>query len=443
MQINAPKQVRTALQRLMASGFEAFAVGGCVRDSLLGTTPEDWDITTAALPEEVETVFSDCRLVETGLRHGTVTVLLDGMSLEITTYRIDGDYKDARHPQSVTFSRDLREDLARRDFTVNTLCWNAQSGVVDLFDGLKDLNDGVLRAVGDPERRFREDALRILRGVRFASTLGFSVEPKTADAILNTRTLLARIAVERIREEFTKLLCGKHAGAAIDRFSPVLEVFLPELSALIGCEQNTPYHCYDVFHHTLAALDAAPQEEELRLCMFFHDFGKPACRRADENGVAHFKGHAAVSAELTEQILRRLRFSNKTVRHVTRLVEIHDTKAPRDRIQAKKLLASFGEDDYRALIEIKRADCRGKAQPHAIDGKLENMERLLTEILKRGDCFSLKTLAVNGNDLMAAGIPEGETLHKTLDRLLNAVIEERCPNEKGALLSFWTENASS
>ena len=183
MQINAPKQVRTALQRLSGSGFEAFAVGGCVRDSLLGTTPEDWDITTAALPSEVETVFSDCRLVETGLRHGTVTVLLDGMSLEITTYRIDGDYKDARHPQSVTFSRNLREDLARRDFTVNTLCWNEQSGVVDLFDGLKDLNDGVLRAVGEPERRFREDALRILRGVRFAATLGFSAEPKPAEAI--------------------------------------------------------------------------------------------------------------------------------------------------------------------------------------------------------------------------------------------------------------------
>ena len=443
MQINAPKQVRTALQRLMASGFEAFAVGGCVRDSLLGTTPEDWDITTAALPEEVETVFSDCRLVETGLRHGTVTVLLDGMSLEITTYRIDGDYKDARHPQSVTFSRDLREDLARRDFTVNTLCWNAQSGVVDLFDGLKDLNDGVLRAVGDPERRFREDALRILRGVRFAATLGFSVEPKTAEAILNTRALLEHIAAERIREEFTKLLCGKHAGAAIDRFSAVLEVFLPELSALIGCEQNTPYHCYDVFHHTLAALDAAPQEEELRLCMFFHDFGKPACRRADENGVAHFKGHAAVSAELTEQILRRLRYPNKTVRRVTRLVEIHDTKAPRDRIQAKKLLASLGEEDYRALIAIKRADCRGKAQPHAIDGKLANMERFLTEILENGDCVSLHSLAVNGDDLLAAGVPAGAGLRKTLDWLLDAVIEERCPNEKGALLSFWTENASS
>lgn len=443
MQIDAPKQVRTALQRLLSSGFEAFAVGGCVRDSLLGTTPEDWDITTAALPEEVETVFSDCRLVETGLRHGTVTVLLEGMSLEITTYRVDGDYKDARHPQSVTFSRNLREDLARRDFTVNTLCWNEQSGVVDLFDGIKDLQAGVLRAVGEPERRFREDALRILRGVRFAATLRLSVEPKTADAILNTRALLKRIAIERIREEFTKLLCGKHAGAAIDRFSPVLEVFLPELSALIGCEQNTPYHCYDVFHHTLAALDAAPQEKDLRLCMFFHDFGKPACRRVDENSVAHFKGHAAVSAKLTEQILRRLRYPNKTVRRVTRLVEIHDTKAPRDRIQAKKLLARFGEENYRTLIEIKRADCRGKAQPHAIDEKLENMDRLLTEILERGDCFSRKTLAVNGDDLKAVGIPEGERLHKTLDQLLNAVIEERCPNEKGALLSFLTENALS
>ncbi len=441
MQIDAPKQVRAALQRLANSGFEAFAVGGCVRDSLLGLVPGDWDITTAALPKEVEAVFADCRLIETGLRHGTVTVLLDGMPLEITTYRVDGDYKDARHPQSVTFSRNLREDLLRRDFTVNTLCWNEQRGVVDLFDGIKDLQAGTLRAVGEPEQRFSEDALRILRGVRFASTLGFAVAPDTAEAMLATRALLGRIAAERIREEFTKLICGKAAGAAIDRFAPVLEVFLPELSALIGCQQNTPYHCYDVFHHTLAALDAAPQEETLRLCMFFHDFGKPACRRVDANGVAHFKGHAIVSARLTEQILRRMRYPNKTVRRVTHLVEIHDTKAPLDRVQARKLLARLGEEDYRALIEIKRADCRAKAQPHAIDRKLEDMERFLREILKDGDCVSLHTLAVNGDDLLAAGVPAGSTLRAALEGLLNAVMEGRCSNEKGALLSYWTENA--
>ncbi len=441
MQLNAPKAVREALRRLSAAGFEAYAVGGCVRDSLRGEDPEDWDITTAALPKEVEAVFSDCRCVETGLAHGTVTILVEKMPLEITTFRIDGAYRDARHPQSVTFSRSLREDLVRRDFTVNTLCWNEQRGVVDLCGGLYDLQNGVLRAVGDPQRRFSEDALRILRGVRFQSTLGFTVEPETAKAMLAAREKLSHIAAERIREEFSKLLCGKAVRSAASRFSPVLTVFLPELAPLIGCEQNTPYHCFDVFEHTLAALEAAPPEEALRLCMFFHDFGKPACRTVDANGVAHFKGHAAVSAQLTEQILRRLRYPNRTVRRVVRLVELHDTKAPRDRVQARKLLSAVGADDYRALIAIKRADSRGKAQPHAIDDRLEAMERFLDDILRDGDCVRLCDLALGGNDLVAAGIPVGAQIREALEGLLDAVMDGRCPNEKDALLSFLTERA--
>lgn len=274
-EILAPEQVKAALHRLHENGFAAYAVGGCVRDSLLGKTPLDWDITTDACPEETERVFADCRLIETGLQHGTVTVLSDGMPLEITTFRVDGDYLDARHPESVSFTRNLKADLLRRDFTINTLCWNEQDGVVDLCGGLADLQNGILRAVGDPDCRFSEDALRILRGIRFASVLGFTIEAETAESILRNRQLLSKVAAERIRVEFSKLLCGKNAAAVLDRYREVIAVFIPEVRALFDCPQNTVYHCFDVYRHTLAALENTEPTEKMRLCMFFHDFGKP------------------------------------------------------------------------------------------------------------------------------------------------------------------------
>ncbi len=433
--ICAPEQVKTALRRLHASGFEAFAVGGCVRDCLLGKTPYDWDITTSARPEETEQVFSDFRILETGMKHGTVTVLLDGTALEITTYRIDGVYLDARRPESVSFSTHIQDDLARRDFTVNTLCWNEELGVLDLFGGIADLKSGILRTVGDADKRFCEDALRILRGIRFASTLGFQIEETTAESILRNRHLLTKIAAERIRVEFGKLLCGKNAAAVLEQYHAVIEVFIPELAALVGCAQNTPYHCYDVFHHTLAALENIEPTEELRLCMFFHDFGKPACRKTDANGRDHFKGHEAVGAQMAEPILRRLRYDRKTIEKVTKLIRMHDTKSPKTKIQAKHLLSEIGEENYRALMQIKRADTRGKANPYAIDEKLAHMEMFLSEILQNGECYSLPQLAVNGDDLLAAGIPSGKALRSVLESLLDAVIEERCPNEKAALLA--------
>lgn len=435
-EINAPEQVKTALRLLQDSGFDAFAVGGCVRDSLLGNEPDDWDITTSALPTETETVFQNYRLIETGLQHGTVTVILDGMPLEITTFRVDGDYLDARHPESVTFTRTLREDLARRDFTVNTLCWNETDGVVDLFGGIADLQNHILRAVGEPDKRFQEDALRILRGIRFASVLGFTLEEETANSILRNRQLLSAVAAERIRVEFSKLLCGQNAAQILERFHEVIEIFIPELRPLVGCPQNTKYHCFDVFHHTLTALENILPLEIPRLCMFFHDFGKPACRRTDADGTDHFKGHEQKSAEIVEPILRRFRYDNHTVKTVTERIRIHDTKSAVTKVQAKKLLSEIGVENYRALMDIKRADCRGKADPHAIDKKLQKMHALLTEILENNECFSLKQLAVNGNDLKAVGITDGKTIHAVLEKLLLAVIEERCPNEKTALLEY-------
>lgn len=435
-EISAPEQVKTALRRLHESGFAAYAVGGCVRDSLLGKTPLDWDITTDARPEETERVFFDCRLIETGLQHGTVTVLLDGMPLEITTFRVDGDYLDARHPESVSFTRNLKEDLLRRDFTVNTLCWNEQDGVVDLCGGLLDLQNGILRAVGDPDRRFTEDALRILRGIRFASVLGFSIAPQTAESILQNRQLLSKVAAERIRVEFSKLLCGKNAAEVLDEYREVIAVFIPEVRALFDCQQNTVYHCFDVYRHTLATLENTEPTEKMRLCMFFHDFGKPFCRKTDKNGTDHFKGHQKVSAEIVEPILKRLRYDNSTVKTVTGWIAIHDLNAPKTKIEAKRLLSQIGEENYRALIKIKRADCRGKASPHAIDEKLRRMEGFLAEILENKECYSLRFLAVNGDDLKAVGITDGKEIRDTLNRLLDLVITEQCENERTALLAL-------
>lgn len=435
-EIKAPEQVKTALHLLQNSGFEAYAVGGCVRDSLLGHEPDDWDITTSARPAETEAVFQAYRLIETGLQHGTVTVILDGMPLEITTFRVDGAYLDARHPESVAFTRSLRDDLARRDFTVNTLCWNKKDGIVDIFGGIADLQNKILRAVGEPDKRFQEDALRILRGIRFASVLGFTLEAETANSILRNRQLLSAVAKERIRTEFGKLLCGQNAASVLERFHEVIEVFIPELRPLVGCPQNTKYHCFDVFHHTLATVAHIPPAEIPRLCMFFHDFGKPACRRTDSDSTDHFKGHELKGAEIAEPILRRLRYDNRTVKTVTERIRIHDTKSAVTKVQAKKLLSKIGVDDYRALMDMKRADCRGKAEPHAIDEKLQKMDALLTEILTNNECFSLKQLAVNGNDLKNIGMTDGKTICAALEALLCAVIEERCPNEKAALLEF-------
>lgn len=432
----APAALKKALARLQKHGFKAYAVGGAVRDALLGLAPTDWDITTSALPEEISAVFSDCRQIETGKKHGTITVLLEDMCFEITTFRADGDYKDARHPETVSFSKELKDDVIRRDFTVNTLCWNETEGVIDLCGGLQDLKLHVLRAVGEPDRRFKEDALRILRGLRFSAHLGFQIEKETAKAILENRALLLEISKERVREEFTRLLCAPYMKQVLLEFHEVIEVFIPELTPLIGCRQDTPYHCYDVFEHTLVATESIAPTPHFRLIMFFHDFGKPKCKTTDANGVSHFKGHQKVSAELVEPILKRLRYDNKTIRIVTSRIAVHDLNAPKTKTEAKLLLSYIGEDIYRDLMQIKRADTLAKADRHAQDEKLARMEALLSEILQNNECFNLKMLAVNGNTLKASGIKDGKEIKETLEFLLNAVIREQCPNEQNALLNF-------
>ena len=430
-----PKEAELALHTLQSRGHTAFVVGGCVRDSLLGRTPNDWDVTTSALPEEVADCFRNFRVIETGLQHGTLTVLVDGTPIEITTFRNDGIYLDHRHPVGVTFSNTVEDDLARRDFTVNAMAYHPERGLVDLFGGREDLKNRVIRCVGDPVTRFREDGLRILRAIRFASVLGFSLDEKTKAAVRSEKSLLEFIAPERIREEFCKLLCGVNAENVIREYVDVIGQFLPELLACRGFEQNTKYHCYDILEHTLCALSHASNNLFVRLAVLLHDIGKPLCYTEDENG-GHFKGHGPVGTAMTEQILRRLRFDNRTVEIVSRLVERHDRITPAEEKAVKRLMQKMSDQEILWLLEVQRCDrlahAKGFDEPPA---SLDEVPRLMERIHASNACLSLKTLAVRGDDLLRLGIPEGKSIGDALAHLLDAVIEGRLPNEREALLS--------
>lgn len=440
--LNMPAQVEIALFRLEARGFEAFAVGGCVRDSLLGRIPNDWDITTSAQPSETIACFADCRVIETGIKHGTVGVLLDGMLLEITTYRCDGLYLDNRHPESVSFSSRVEDDLSRRDFTVNAMAYNPKRGLVDLFGGRADLDSGLIRAVGDPRTRFEEDGLRILRAIRFASVLDFSLEENTACAVHECRGLLSNIAVERIREEFCKLLCGVGAVHILREFVDVIATFLPELSHMVGFDQNTKYHCYDVFEHTLYALEEDQSGDLItRLSILLHDVGKPHCYTEDELG-GHFKGHAPIGVEMTDALMHRMRFDNDSIARVKLLVELHDLPFAADRKTVKKLMRRLSDEDIFRLIEVKRCDRLAHAEffrqpPPELD-EIPNIVRMLRE---EDTCLSLKDLKINGDDLIRMGIRPGKRIGEILGRLLDEVIEERIENEREMLLSAAKELA--
>ncbi|MBQ1371617.1 MAG: HD domain-containing protein [Oscillospiraceae bacterium] len=438
--MSVPAPAREALRRLQAAGFPAFLVGGCVRDSLLGRSPGDWDITTAALPEQVEQVFAGERLIETGLKHGTVTLLLEGQPLEITTFRTESGYADHRHPDAVRFTPSLEEDLARRDFTVNAMAWSPETGLQDPFGGRADLQGKILRCVGDPRQRFGEDALRILRALRFSSQLSFSIEDATAEAAFALRQTLELVSRERIAVELTKLLCGANAPAVVRDYWHILALPLPELAPMAGLDQRSPYHCYDVLEHCIATMEAVPPDKLLRWSALLHDVGKPAAATVDERGIGHFYGHAPLGAELTRNILTRLRFDRETVRRVTRLVELHDYPiAPPEgspERAIRRLLGKLGEEDFFRLLTLKRAD----ALAHHPDyrGRVadcERFEQLARQLLEQQACFCLKNLAVNGRDLLALGYPSGPLLGKLLNELLDAVMSGKLPNERDALLA--------
>ena len=429
-----PEYVLNLLKTLESAGYEAWCVGGCVRDTLLGRTPGDWDVTTNALPEETMAVFGDSAL-PTGLQHGTVSVRTPGGTVEVTTYRLDGTYTDHRRPDSVTFTPSLEEDLRRRDFTVNAMAMNLRGDLRDPFGGRTDLENRCLRCVGEAEQRFREDALRILRGLRFASVLGFAIEPETAAAIHRHRGLLADIAAERIWVELLKLLEGEACVAVLREFVDVLGVFWPEVLPMVGMDQKNYHHCYDVWEHTLHAVDAVKVDSLLRCVALLHDIGKTKTMTLDADGVGHFYGHPAKSEELAEGMLRRLKCSNAFRERALRLIAWHDRELWPTGKSLSRALRVLGEEDLRNLLDIKRADNRGQAEAFwGYQRDIDELEAALDALLAEEVCFSLKQLAVNGRDMMALGL-EGAAVGEALNALLEAVLDGTLPNEKTALLA--------
>jgi len=428
-----PLYVSIIIEKLNNSGFEAFAVGGCVRDSLLEKTPKDYDVTTNAKPDEIKAVFSEYRTIDTGIKYGTVTVISESNPIEVTTYRVDGKYSDNRRPENVTFTASLEEDLKRRDFTVNAMAFNPKTGIIDLFGGKKDLKCGVIRAIGNPEERFNEDGLRIMRALRFASCYKFKIEEETALSIHKCRDLLKNIAVERIATEFNKLICGD-CGDILRDFHDVLAVFIPELSECIGFEQHTKYHNRDVYEHIIATVESAQPVRYLRLAMFFHDMGKPQYFRLDEKGVGHFKGHPLGSRKIAESVLKRLKYDNKTTKKVLTLVENHDIIIENKDKLIKRYLNKFGEDMLKDIVAVHISDDKGKSPlfQNRIDTYNAVLKRI-DEIVSEKPCVSLKDLELNGNDIKGLGY-SGEEIGIVLNKLLDMVIEEKCENKKDMLL---------
>lgn len=435
MTMDMPKNVDIAINLLQSAGFEAYAVGGCVRDSLLGKIPNDWDITTSAKPEDMKSVFADFHCIDTGIKHGTVTVVIDGEPLEITTFRLDGEYEDNRHPKSVTFTSDLGADLGRRDFTVNAMAYSKMTGTVDLFGGQNDLKNGIIRCVGDPDRRFNEDALRILRALRFASALDFEIEEKTAQSLLKNRALLGNISEERIAKELLKLVCGKGAKRILTDFAPVLFEILPELQPMYKNSHDNPHHCYDIYEHTLIAVESIDPEPTLRFAMLLHDCGKPAVKKFDENGVAHFYGHQRISAEISAQILARLKVSNKFRDEILFLVSNHDRwELYENTEKMPRYLSKFGLDGVLNLLKVMRADVLAQSPEYRYRlDQIADAEEIAKNLAAQKPCLSLSELQINGRTLMDIGIPQGRKLGAVLAQLLDEVIDGVTKNTQEAL----------
>lgn len=433
--IQLPEKVGRIIGTLQEHGYEAYAVGGCIRDSILGREPEDWDITTSAMPEETKALFD--KTFDTGIQHGTITVLLEKEGFEVTTYRIDGKYEDSRHPKEVTFTRNLREDLLRRDFTINAMAYNETDGLVDIFGGLEDLEAGMIRCVGTAKERFKEDALRILRGVRFAAQLGFDIEEDTRQGMKELAWTLQNISAERIQVELVKMITSKRPEMVREAYElGMTRIVLPEFDQLMTTGQETPHHMYSVGEHTLHAMKNIRADKILRLAMLLHDMGKPALKTVDEAGVAHFKKHALESERIAGNVLRRLKFDNDTIRKVTRLVRCHDLRMPATAKSVRRAMNKIGEELFPYYMEVRRADVLAQSM-YQREEKIENLdqiEELYHQIVEDGDCVSLKDLAVTGRDLIASGMKPGKKIGEKLEELLKLVIEDPKLNTKEELL---------
>ena len=432
---DAPKKL---MRILLDAGYQAYVVGGCVRDSLIGKIPKDWDICTDALPEQMQECFKEYRIIETGLKHGTLTVMLDGVGYEITTFRIDGDYSDHRHPDKVEFVGNLKEDLKRRDFTVNAMAADISGKIIDYFNGMSDLSCGYIQCVGNANDRFQEDALRILRALRFVSRYNFLIRPVTEMAMLENRNLLLSISPERINHELSEILLGTFCYNALNGYEDIYSVFIPEIAKCVGFEQHNPYHVKSIWNHTISAIEYSPKDLYVRLALLYHDIGKPECFTMEY-------GHAAVSKTIAEKSLRNLRYDNKTIQIVTQLVESHDRIVEPDKRIIRRCLSKFGVEQFYRLLDVKEADDSAKIELYNWTKKAE-IVKLTQEILEgqrqQEECFSLKDLAVNGNDLIAIGYKPGKLVGDCLNSLLNAVIDGTLENDKETLLQFAREYIS-
>ena len=430
-----PAGAEFVLRRLHEAGYQAYVVGGCVRDTLLGKAPKDWDVCTNALPQQMQQVFADCHVIETVLQHGTLTVMYHHEPFEVTTFRVDGEYTDHRHPDEVIFVADVRDDLSRRDFTVNAMAWSPETGVVDAFGGQEDLARKLIRCVGEPEKRFGEDALRIMRALRFASVYGFAIDPATDAAIHALKHTMADVAAERIRVELMKLLCGDGAGDILRAYRDVMFTLFPALAAMDGFDQRTPHHLWDVWEHTVRAVEAVPAVETLRLAMLLHDCGKIAAFSVDEQGVGHAYGHEEQSVRIAEKVLADLRMDNATRDRVLLLISSHGWPVTPERRLLKRRLNQLDEEALRQLIEVKRADAlaTGTKDPAAVESHRVQTLSALDVLLAENPCVTLREMAVNGRDVMALGA-KGRIVGETLQWLLEQVLDDELPNERNALL---------
>lgn len=467
MKMQLPDSVSYIIGKLEEQGYEAFAVGGCVRDAMLGREPEDWDITTSARPEEIKSVFR--KTIDTGIQHGTVTVMIDHVGYEVTTYRIDGEYEDGRHPKEVSFTTNLRMDLERRDFTINAMAYNDTVGLVDEFDGVGDLQRKVIRCVGDAGQRFDEDALRMLRAVRFSGQLGFEIEQNTRQAIVERAANLEKISAERIRVELTKLLVSKEAGRLrIAYETGMTAVFLPELDVMMTCDQKNSHHIYTVGEHTIKGIEwinvffqseklwkstelsddtkkwieevccnlSKKQHLMLVTAMLFHDIAKPSAMELDEEGIGHFYGHPQQGAQMTKDIMKKLTFDNETTDVVKRLVTWHDCRIEPSKKAVRRAASKIGSDIMKMTFLVQYADILAQ-NPALLSGKLESLQKitaLYDEIEKAKQPLSIKDLAINGKDLIQAGVKPGPAMGDILQSLLEMVLEEPEKNTREVLL---------
>ena len=437
MQIILPEKVQYILHTLEEAGFEAYAVGGCVRDSLLGREPDDWDITTSARPQQVKAVFP--RTIDTGIQHGTVTVMMGKEGFEVTTYRIEGEYEDSRHPKEVIFTANLVEDLKRRDFTINAFAYNDRSGIVDAFDGMTDLQNGIIRCVGEAKERFTEDALRMMRAVRFSAQLGYSIEEKTKEAIIELAPNLKNISAERIQVELVKLLQSPHPDYVRIAYDlGITKVILPEFDRAMETPQNNPHHVYNVGEHLLHTLLYVRPDRSLRIAALLHDIAKPDTEETDSDGISHFHGHAEAGEEKAAAILRRLKFDNDTISKVKKYVKYHDYKIEARPRAVRRALHKIGKEYFEQILELKQADMLAQStyQREEKEENLRQVRALYEEILRKEECVSLKELALTGKDLMELGVPQGKQLGMILQQLLEDVLENPEHNTREYLVTL-------